>query len=447
MSTPTLTEFNPELIPWQIEAIDYVNEFDYSKGVLEILFSGSIGSAKSIEAAHLICVHLVENAGARCLVIRRALKDLKRTLWPTILKHLADSPHLIKNYNKSEMVITLVNGSQLIADSYDSGDLEKFRSLELSMVAIEEASESNKEVYEAVFMRAGRLPKIKQNIFLTLTNPDEPDHYLYERMITDTMHPNKKVFYSLTEQNPFLPPWYIENLKRDLDPMMALRMLKGQWISINQERIYYNYTTEKNFINEKYKFNSHHPVCLMHDFNRAAGKPMSAAVGQLINGKYHVAKSFLIEGGRTQDVMDEIADAGFLDLNTVVKVFGDASGKHTDTRNNRSDWDIISQFIRNYKRKDGQVITLDMQVPLANPAIRTRHNVFNALCGNELGEVNFFIYADAKDADKGFRLTKLKKGAELIEDDSMREQHVTTAITYWTHKSKTTVAPAPIRIS
>jgi hypothetical protein len=174
----------------------------------------------------------------------------------------------------------------------------------------------------------------------------------------------------------------------------------------------------------------------MHDFNRSAGKPMSAAVGQYIHGKFHIARSFLIDGGRTQDVMDEIASAGYLDINTTVKIYGDASGKHTDTRNNRSDWDIITEYIVNYRRRDGQRIILDNQVPLSNPPIRSRHNVFNALCKNALGEVNVFIYSEAKDADKGFRLTKLKSGAELIEDDSMREQHVTTAITYWTFKTK-----------
>lgn len=446
MSTPTLTEFNPQLIPWQMEAINYIDSFDYEKGVLEILFSGSVGSAKSIQAAHIICIHAIENAGARVLAIRRALKDLKRTLWPTILKHLADSPHLIKSYNKTDMTITLINDSQIIGDSYDDMNLEKFRSLELSMVAIEEATESNKDLYDAVKMRVGRLPKVKKNIILSLTNPDAPDHYIYETLI-NVDHPNKKVFYSLTEQNPFLPAWYVENLRRDLDPKMALRMLEGQWIEINQERIYYNYSSENNFIKESYKFNPHYPICLMFDFNRAAGKPMSAAVGQYIHGKYHVGKAFLIEGGRTQDVMDEIANAGYLDMNLTVRLYGDASGKHTDTRNNRSDWDIIKEYVANYKRKDNEKIIISYEVPLANPAIRSRHNVLNALFKNDLGEVNFFIYQDAKDADKGLRLTKLKKGAELVEDDSLREQHVTTAIGYWTHKTKTAVPLTNIRIS
>jgi hypothetical protein len=446
MSTPTLTEFNPSLIPWQMEATNFISEFDYSQGVLEVLFSGSVGSAKSIEAAHLTCLHAIENAQSRVLAIRRALKDLKRTFWPTVLKHLADVPHLIKSYNKTEMKITLVNGSEIIGDSYDDMNLEKFRSLELSMVIIEEATESNKEVYEAIKMRVGRLPKVPKNIILCLTNPDAPDHYLYEYFIANE-GPCRKVFYSLTHQNPFLPSWYVENLRRDLDPKMALRMLEGQWIEINQERIYYAYSSEYNFINETYKFNPAYPVCLMHDFNRAAGKPMSAAVGQEIKGNFHVAKTFLVDGGRTQDVMDEIADAGYLDLNTTIKIYGDASGKHTDTRNNRSDWDIISEFINNYKRADSERNTLINNVPLSNPTIRGRHNVLNALFRNDLGETHLFIYKEARDADKGFKLTKLKKGAELVEDDSLREQHVTTAIGYWAHKSKNTTTPQPIRIT
>jgi hypothetical protein len=45
--------------------------------------------------------------------------------------------------------------------------------------------------------------------------------------------------------------------------------------------------------------------------------------------------------------------------------------------------------------------------------------------------VKFFIYQDAADADEGFRLTKLKKGSVLAEDDSYKNQHVTTALGYW----------------
>ena len=49
---------------------------------------------------------------------------------------------------------------------------------------------------------------------------------------------------------------------------------------------------------------------------------------------------------------------------------------------------------------------------------------------NALGFVGFYVYKEASETDEGFRLTKLKKGSGLVEDDSYRNQHVTTAIGY-----------------
>ena len=429
MSTPQLQDFNPKLIPWQYEAIKYYNDFDYSKGVLELIFSGSIGSAKSVNAAHIIAIHCLKNSGARCLVLRRALKDLKRTIWQTILAHIADIPHLVKTYNKSEMKIVFVNGSEIIADSYDKGDLEKFRSLELSMCNIEEASESTKEVYDAVKMRLGRIPLVKENLMLTQTNPDEPSHYLYKELIARDGIGNRKVFYSLTEQNPFLPKWYIQNLKEDLDPQMAKRMLQGQWISIQGQTPYYAYDTNKQFLKDKeYIFNYNYPVDLMHDFNIGEGKPMSAAIGQNINGVFHIAKDFVIEGFNTSEIIDEIIQTGLLNEARQVRIFGDCNGSNKDTRGNKSDYEIIIKALENYEKRK---YSIKKEIPRSNPPIRTRQNNVNSYCLNDLGNIRLYIYKDAAVVDEGLRLTKLKKGSTYQEDDSDYFQHVVTAVGYY----------------
>jgi hypothetical protein len=447
MTTPTLQDFNPQLIPWQFDAINEIDNFDYSLGLCEMLFTGSVGSAKSINGAHILARHLIENEGARAIVLRRALKDLKRTFWPLFLNHLSDTPELIKSYNKSEMKITLVNGSECIGDSYDDMNLEKFRSLELSMAVIEEGTESEKELYDAVKMRIGRIPNIKRNVLLVMTNPDSPSHYLYNYFI-EKQSPNKKVMYSLTEQNPFLPKWYIENLKRDLDPKMAMRMLEGKWVEISEEVIYYNFSMERNYIDKDYVFDHRYNIDLMHDFNIGAGKPMSMAVGQHINGVFHVAITILIEGANTSNIMDELCDMGVLEIPCIgFRVYGDASGKHKDTRNFRSDYDIIKQCLASYKKKDGSKLAFSIEVPQANPPIRERHNTVNALFYNSLKQVSFKIYKKAFDATKGFRLTKYKKGARLVEDDqTVKEQHVTTAIGYWAWRIKNITTASPIVI-
>ena len=435
--TPLLQEFNPKVIPWQFDAISYFDHFNYSSGILEALFSGSIGSAKSICAAHIVALHLIRNQGSRVIVLRRALKDLKRTFWPLFLNHIADVPGLIREYNKSEMRITLVNGSELIGDSYDSGDLEKFRSLELSGAVIEEASESYKELYDAIKMRLGRLNTVRQNFLLTLTNPDEPSHYLFKEMIESDGKNNKKVFYSLTEQNPFLPVWYIENLRRDLDPMMAKRMLQGQWISIQGQTPYYAYDSNKQFLKEtSYKIHPSYPLDFFHDFNIGAGKPMSSGYGQVVNGVFHIGKTFIVEGFNTQEIIDEMIEDGCLETVNEVRVFGDRNGKNRDSRGNRSDYEIIQKALSSFRKKDSRPVKVSMHVPNENPPIRSRQNVVNAHCLNDQGQTRLYIYRDAQKLDEGLRLTKIKKGSAYQEDDNNDYQHVVSALGYYVHYFK-----------
>lgn len=425
MSTPQFSEFDPRLIPWQFQNILHIKNFDYSTGINEMMYSGSIGSAKSIQAVHVLVRHLIENKGARALVVRRALKDLKRTFWQLLLKHLSDNPELIKSYNKTEMKITLINGSEAIGDSYDDMNLEKFRSLEISMGIIEEASESEREVYDAIKMRLGRITGINKNIMLVLTNPASPSHYLYEYFM-EKPGPNRKVFYSITSQNPFLPAWYIENLKRDLDPKMARRMLYGEWLEIKKDVVYYNYESERNFKREtEFIPDYRHSIDLMHDFNISQGKPMSACVGQYLGGVFHIYKVFHVEGANTSDIIEEMLP--HLSTARKINVYGDHSGKNNDTRSKSSDYDIIKKALDSLPSRP----IVEMKVPKANPPLRRRHNTTNACFMNENKQVRIYLYKGCEWLDKGLRLTQFKESANLVEDDSLPEQHATTALGYY----------------
>lgn len=436
MSTPTFTDFDPHKIPWQFNATKAAHKFDYTKGVYEQFYSGSIGSAKTIQHIHLIVKHCLENKGARYLMTRRVLKDLKRTSWAVLLRHMADIPQYIESYNKSDMKITFINGSEILGDSYEKGDLEKFRSLELTGADFEEGNECNQETYEAIKMRVGRVPGVKQNIITIRCNPDEPSHWLYKYFIQDIEHQCKQVFYSLTEQNPFLPKWYIENLRRDLTPLMAKRMLMGQWISIKSAAIYYAYDDKTQFIKKPYQVNPYFPIDLMHDFNIGQGKPMSMALGQYINGSFHIFNEFIMDGFNTGQLMDEVIDSGIFEKRNKFRVFGDCNGWNKDTRGTQTDYDIIQSKIEKYKRKNGTHPKVAMEVPKSNPLVRARQNIVNVSCCNDLNEKHFFVYKDAPTVDEGLRLTKLKKGSTYQEDDSDRFQHVITAVGYYIYRIK-----------
>lgn len=452
-SVPLLNEFDPYKVPYQIKVLSLMRqEYNYNLGPLEILLSGSVGSAKSLLLAHAISTHVRFNPGAGVLLGRRTLKDLKNTIWNLMLRH---DPFLRNYWNKSDMTIRLPNKSIIYGMSWDDGNYDKFRSYELSFAGIEEGTENQEQdFYNEIRLRIGRAQGVRENVMITCTNPDSPDHWMYDYFINQQGE-SRKVFFSKTDDNPFLPAWYKNSLRKTLDPKLALRMLEGQWIEINQDRVYYNFEDDRNYVPSPYIFNYSLPLDIMFDFNNSkAGKPMSVAVGQYHGGRYHIARSWILKGMRTLDMMDELADSGLLDKPFPrFRFFGDATGRHGDTRSNKSDWDLIENFIANYKPKvdHRSRCEYEIEVPRSNPAIKARHNLVNNLCLNASStgiRTRLLVYEDAKDVAKGFKLTKLVEGANLKEDDNLREQHITTACGYyfWRNEQITQdIAPVVIR--
>jgi len=426
--TPSLKQFDPTIIPFQYNVIKYIRkEFDYTKGVLEVLLSGSVGSAKSLLMAHLAVTHCLMYPNAQALIGRLSMPALKDTLLKIIVDHLALD--VSYEYNQTRGIITFPNNSRIICHSWSDKKYKKVRSYALSAAFIEELTENDDlEFYKEVRMRLNRIPSVKENILVCATNPDSPSHPAYEYFI-EKQSTSRAVYYSNTFDNPFLDKTYIEQLKETLSPNEARRMLYGEWIEILTDIVYYNYAEERNFKKEQYIINPIYPVDLMFDFNIGEGKPMSAALGQYVDKTFHVAKTFIVHGARTLDICEEIYDSGLLNNAMSVRIFGDASGKNRDTRSKTSDYDIIKKFFNNRLSYD-----VEMQVPLANPPVRSRHNLVNSQFLNANNNIRCYIYQDAKDASKGFRLTKLKSGAQYLEDDSFEYQHVTTACGYWIYR-------------
>lgn len=430
-STPSYSEFDPYVIPMQACVLKALRDADHDLGTHEILLSGSVGSAKSILMAHIVIRHCLENNRARVLIGRRALPDLKDTLFTKILEHLEGISQNKYKVNYSTARIKFSNGSEIISRSWADKHYSKLRSLELSMAAIEELTENDgddEQAYHEIKMRVGRLPHIKTPLIIAATNPDSPGHWAYKYFIEpnlgDQKHRTRHVFYSRTEENPFLPRSYIEQLKIDMDPKTAQRMLYGQWVEIRGEVVYYEYDRDTQFRDYSYKIKKEVPVILTWDFNIGEGKPMSVCCMQYHEDAFHIFAEVIIQGSRTADTIEELDGKGLLVKDYKYIICGDASGKHRDTRSSQSDYDIIR------KELSSRNLNFEYHVPLANPPVRTRHNRVNAYCKNMAGDTRLFIYKDAKTCDEAMRLTKLKPGASYIEDDSKAYQHVGTAIGY-----------------
>jgi len=445
-STPTFQKYNPRLVPWQYRFVDHVFEkADYSLGVHQFLLSGTIASGKSLPVAHVAIRHCLQWPNACFLIGRQKLPDLKKTLYKKIKQHGAD---IIQYYDfrDTEAYIKFKNGSEILGYSWFDADYESFGSLELSGLAIEEASENtgkHVEAYKRLLTRVGRLPHVGQQLAIVLTNPDEPGHWIYEHFglagdegledppVTRPTDQLKHVYYSSVDDNPFIPKTYKENLAKDMDPITADRLLRGLWVPRTGSRPYYGYEKARNFSNTEYKINPNWPVRLSWDFNIAEGKPLSSVAFQydVANDHFHFFDEVVVEGFRTEDSCDEWNDRGYFSKGYAIRVHGDATGASKSTRSNFSDYDIIMSYIR--KRTNN----VERRVTKANPEIRKRQNLVNRYCLNDLDQSRLTVYAACKTVDKGLRLTKLKKGSNYQEDDSDPFQHIVTAVGYGIHQS------------
>jgi PBSX family phage terminase large subunit len=429
-STPSLSEFDPTQIPYQATVIDWVRKgFDYKKSFPQIMLSGSLGSSKSTLAAYIGITHCLLYPRSKLLLGRRSLPDLKETIFLKITEMICEDLIEGKDYwvQWNTASIQFKNGSEIISKSWGDGNFKKIRSTDLSCAIIEELTEndeSDKPVFNEIYGRIGRLSHVPEAFLLSCTNPDGPDHWVYKHFIEED-HPDRHVFYSLTEQNKFLNPVYLETLKRNLDPLMAERMLKGRWVRIAADTVYYQYAPETHFKRDTiYTPDLSYPIRMCFDFNIALNKPMSAAFMQYKNDHFHIYDEAVIHGARTEELLEDAYNRGLMPKGSRLIIHGDASGKARDTRGPSSDYEIIQNFLRQ------RGINFEMQVPAANPAVRQRHILMNAYFKNSEGRVRITVYKNAKTANEGFSLVKLKKGGQYIEDDSATYQHITTAIGY-----------------
>lgn len=429
---PSFTEYDPYELPWTARAIeDVFHNYDYSKGIHEILCSGTVGSGKSLFGAHVAIRDIVEDSNSRWLLGRVSLPDAKNTIAQTMHDHIEGDFVEGEDYdfNIVKQKWEFRNGAEMFVKTWHNKRFKSFRSLKISGAIIEEATENDEQnefwqIYDTLYSRLGRA-KANKNILMTLTNPDSPAHPLYKRVIIGSETDNlKHVFYSDARENKFLEDWYLDNLIKNLSPIEIARLIEGRWVVDPKGGIYYNYNRERNFRNESYIFDLDYPIDLMHDFNIGIGKPMSMAVGQKIGGTFHIAQTFIVEGADTHEIMQEAFSSGILSKGVLYRIYGDASGKNRDTKSKTTDYEIIKNFLKRNR------ISHEMCVPLANPPQRRRHNRVNAKCCNYEGKVQLYIYKEAEMADTGFTLTKLKKGGQYLEDDTLKEQHVTTAIGY-----------------
>jgi PBSX family phage terminase large subunit len=262
------------------------NDFVESKAE-RVLFSGAFGAGKSMALCTKglkLSLDYPKNYGMICRKVRATLKE-------TTLKtfnELVCPPALIADYNKSEGLFTLTNGSQILFGGLD--DPLKLGSLNLGWCGIDEAIETNEEDWKMLEGRL-RLPGVLHQIFAA-TNPGAPSHYLHKMFFQEK---RGEVFQAGSLENPELPEDYRRRLGT-FEGTYYQRNVLGQWAGL--EGLVYSSFDERICIVPRFEIPKRWLIHAGHDFGDA--NPAALFYAQDVDtGNFYLFAEYLPGGGHS----------------------------------------------------------------------------------------------------------------------------------------------------
>lgn len=247
----------------------------------QVMLSGSFGAGKSRVGCEKGYWLNMRYPGNRGLIIRKSLKDVKtstinQTLLPEVIprSHIPERINIagetVKGHTKRENIIrhftgaTDPNGDPVLSEIYYYGveggrsarddDLpEKIGSTAFGWIFVDEGTELERGEWNQLYGRlrykgkrqAGKLYEVPHRQIFTATNPDSPNHWMYEHFQPDD--PGKgqgEVVKMNLFDNPHLPQQYVDNLEKNLSGMYYERYVRGEWVGA-EGAIYDEYDPKK----------------------------------------------------------------------------------------------------------------------------------------------------------------------------------------------------------
>lgn len=184
------------------------------------LFVGGVGAGKTTAGCLAVCAL---PAGARVLVIAPTYRMLADVIWYSVMRLFEKSP-VPPNGNRTDMVITLPNGTELILRS--ATHPERLRGLEVDALWIDEAAYISEEVFHVALGRARRARPL-----VLLTTTPAGFNWLYRRFVENPPS-DVEIVRAPTYSNPGLPPEYLESLRASYTELLYQQEVLAQFVDV-----------------------------------------------------------------------------------------------------------------------------------------------------------------------------------------------------------------------
>lgn len=308
-----------------------------------MLFGGS-RSGKTAIIVRNILIRAAKEPNSRHISLRLAFNAAKTSIWldtlPKVLR-LA-FPDLPVTWNKTDHYITLPNGSEYwIGGLDDDKRVEKILGKEFSTIHFNECSQLTYSSVQIALTRLAQRNKLVNKAWYDM-NPPSKSSWTYWQFMkklnpVDAEPLNNPEDYVSMIMNPMdnlenIDPEYVQMLE-SLPEKEKNRFLYGLFSDSDDGQAYYEFNREEHVT--ELASQRQGTTFIGMDFNV---DPMTAVIGQVINGQFHIFDEVFLRNSDTFKMASELKKRGYAGL----RVIPDSTGGNRKT-SGQSDFEILKQ--------------------------------------------------------------------------------------------------------
>lgn len=369
-----------ELLDKQTEFLEVPHNYNLDVA----LYQGGFGSGKTWAGA-LLGISLAEKyPGSRGLVGAKEYELVRKTTLQQYFDHLdmlGYKQNIHYKYNKVDKIIKFKNGSEILFSQLD--DPEKFKSLNLHWVEIEEASQIGDSTIKGLLGRLRNTYRGKdwKNFKYRLfghTNPEPNKGWIYKRFVEEKKK-NWRIIIAPTTNNTHLPEHYVKEMESAYDPEYFRINVLGEFGDYNSGLVVKGFSDENI---KTLKYNEKLPIHLTCDFNV---DPMCWVVCHIDKENIYAFDEIVVENATTEMCIKEFIRR-YPKTDGKIVINGDASGDNRSTQSEYTNYAIMKRILEEAGFKN---ITFDLRA--YNPPILDRIQAFNSRVKNYDGKRHFFV--------------------------------------------------------
>lgn len=350
-------------------------------------------------------------------IIAPTYKMLKRTTWREF-KNASRS--WILNENKSDHIITLKNGREIMG--FSAEDPDSIRNVTMNGFWVDEAREVKDFFGLWDILQARVLSTGGKGIVTSSPNGYDDLH----RVFVEEKQKDYLYLRFSTYENKYIPKEAIDELAGKYDERFMQQEIYGEFV-VFEGQVYYTFNRNKNagdLAFKKTQYDPDKPLRLCCDFNV---DPMAWEICQYGSNDKGEREVYWIDeiymrNSNTVECCQEFKRR-YHKHRSGLYLYGDATGNNRSASSNHTNWGIIKNELQLYKPIN--------KVPTRNPAERDRVNCVNGMIRNSKDEVRTFINPkECKHLIRDLEQVPYKDGKTVIDKSKLNLTHASDAVGY-----------------